>query len=305
LDCAVWRDGSHHVRPGEPVHLGPLGQPLKHPGHQAHADHHLPPPGQQVGGAFPPAAEGRPMCATGRPHVDCPPALGSAGPRAAPREEDKISPAQAVFGTPIVLLGQFLDASANVNEPELFIKFSNEKLGAAESVATRHNSARARDLLDELPADLLHAPAVLVCRDGQLPPLEPLYDGPYRVLGRSRTGSASRSATRLTPSLPAASSPSWTSPCRQRSHAAEDDPLGGPKRSHSAGCPWSRRRHAWLCRRPLLHHQRLHLHWPLQGCHHYLGLGPEPFFLPRASGFLYTRAPTRRSSLPHRPGGRN
>jgi transposase InsO family protein len=29
------------------------------------------------------------------------------GLRAAPREEDNISPAQAVFGTPIVLLGQF------------------------------------------------------------------------------------------------------------------------------------------------------------------------------------------------------
>jgi transposase InsO family protein len=39
------------------------------------------------------------------------------GLRAAPREEDNISPAQAVFGTPIVLPGQFLDSSANVNEP--------------------------------------------------------------------------------------------------------------------------------------------------------------------------------------------
>jgi hypothetical protein len=107
------------------------------------------------------------------------------GLRAAPREEDNISPAQAVFGTPIVLPGQFLDANANVNEPEFFIKFSNE-LGAAESVATRHNSARARDVPDELPADLLRAPAVLVRRDGHVPPLEPLYDGPYRVLARSR-----------------------------------------------------------------------------------------------------------------------
>jgi hypothetical protein len=42
------------------------------------------------------------------------------GLRAAPREEDNIPPAQAVFGIPIVLLGQFLDASANVNEPEFF-----------------------------------------------------------------------------------------------------------------------------------------------------------------------------------------
>jgi hypothetical protein len=60
--------------------------------------------------------------------------------RAVSCEEENISPAQAVFSTPIVLPGQFLDATAN--EPEFFIKFSNE-LGAAESIATRHNRARA------------------------------------------------------------------------------------------------------------------------------------------------------------------
>jgi Integrase core domain/Integrase zinc binding domain len=38
------------------------------------------------------------------------------GLRAAPLEEDNISPAQAVFGTPIDLPGQFLDENANVNE---------------------------------------------------------------------------------------------------------------------------------------------------------------------------------------------
>jgi transposase InsO family protein len=35
------------------------------------------------------------------------------GLHAAPREEDNISPAQAVFGTPIVLPGQFLDDKAS------------------------------------------------------------------------------------------------------------------------------------------------------------------------------------------------
>jgi hypothetical protein len=64
------------------------------------------------------------------------------GLHAVPWEEDNISPAHFFFGTPIVLPGQFLDASANVNEPERFVKFSNE-LVAAESVATRHNSALA------------------------------------------------------------------------------------------------------------------------------------------------------------------
>jgi hypothetical protein len=45
------------------------------------------------------------------------------GLRAAPCKEDNISPAQAVFGTPIVLPGQFLDSNAFINEPEFFIKF--------------------------------------------------------------------------------------------------------------------------------------------------------------------------------------
>jgi hypothetical protein len=40
------------------------------------------------------------------------------GLHAAPCEEDNISPAQAVFGTPIVLPGQFLDENPNVNENE-------------------------------------------------------------------------------------------------------------------------------------------------------------------------------------------
>jgi hypothetical protein len=77
------------------------------------------------------------------------------GLRAAPREEDNISPAQAVFGTPIVLPGQVLDANANVNEPEFFIKFSNE-FGAAESVATQQCTG-SKDMPDELPANLLRS----------------------------------------------------------------------------------------------------------------------------------------------------
>jgi hypothetical protein len=43
------------------------------------------------------------------------------GLHAAPREEDNISPNQSVFGTPIVLPGQFLDADTNVNEREFFL----------------------------------------------------------------------------------------------------------------------------------------------------------------------------------------
>jgi hypothetical protein len=44
------------------------------------------------------------------------------GLRAAPREEDNISPAQSVFGTPIVLPGQFLDENANFDESDFYKK---------------------------------------------------------------------------------------------------------------------------------------------------------------------------------------
>jgi hypothetical protein len=107
------------------------------------------------------------------------------GLRAAPREEDNISPAQAVFGTPIVLPGQFLDENANVNEAEFFQNFS-KAVGAAKIIPTRHNVARAQQAPEDLPVDLLRAEAVLVRRDGHVPPLAPLYNGPYRVLTRSR-----------------------------------------------------------------------------------------------------------------------
>jgi hypothetical protein len=40
---------------------------------------------------------------------------------AVPHKEDNISPAQAVFSTPIALPGQFMDSFTNVNEPEFFL----------------------------------------------------------------------------------------------------------------------------------------------------------------------------------------
>jgi hypothetical protein len=65
-----------------------------------------------------------------------------------------------------------------------FQKFS-KAVGAVEIVYTRHNVARAQQAPEDLPVDLLQAEAVLVRRDGHVPPLAPLYDGPYRVLTRS------------------------------------------------------------------------------------------------------------------------
>jgi hypothetical protein len=59
-------------------------------------------------------------------------------------------------------------------------------VGAAEIIPTRHNVAWAHEAPEDMPADLLRAAVVLVLCDGQMLHLEPLYDGPYLVLTRSR-----------------------------------------------------------------------------------------------------------------------
>jgi Integrase zinc binding domain len=79
LDCKVRRASGHHLGPGEPVHLGPLGQPLQHLGHPAHADHRLPSAVQRPGRAVPPAPQGRPAGPLGPARLDSTPALGAVG----------------------------------------------------------------------------------------------------------------------------------------------------------------------------------------------------------------------------------
>ena len=51
-------------------------------------------------------------------------------------------------------------------------------LNGSETFSTRHNTAADRLAPTVLPAELLNASHVLVRRDGHVPPLEPLYDGP-------------------------------------------------------------------------------------------------------------------------------
>jgi hypothetical protein len=61
---------------------------------------------------------------------------------AAAREDDGSTPAQAVFSSPLILPGQFLDS------PELpsktFLEQFSKTLSAAEHSATRHNTAAGR-----------------------------------------------------------------------------------------------------------------------------------------------------------------
>ena len=54
-----------------------------------------------------------------------------------------------------------------------------------QPVQPAHNTAENRKAPVQLPSDLAATRYVLVHRDGHIPPLTPLYDGPYLVLQRS------------------------------------------------------------------------------------------------------------------------
>jgi hypothetical protein len=136
-------------------------------------------------------------------------------------------------------------------------------------------------------------------------PWSPSMAVPTACWPAAATSSVCKSATGRTPSPPAASSPAWTLQHRRRSADTVDDPLGHPKWSRSAGHSWRCPRPAYTCRGCRQHFQGLCLLWLLRGHHHRLGWGPEPFFLPKARGFLYARAPPGCSSPPHRPCGNN
>ncbi len=102
------------------------------------------------------------------------------GLRAQLREDTGLSPAEAVFGAPIVLPNEFLQ---NEEIPvDAIINFFSKTLHVPAVSLPRHNSSTR--LPDDLPGDLLSAPLLWVCRGSVSPPLKPLYDGPYTVLRR-------------------------------------------------------------------------------------------------------------------------
>jgi hypothetical protein len=100
--------------------------------------------------------------------------------RAQPREDNGLSPAEAVFWRSIVLPSEFLQ-----NEEmsvDAIIKNFSQTLHVPAVSLPRHNSSA--QLPSELPGNLLSAPLVQVCWGGVIPPLQPLYDVPYAVLRR-------------------------------------------------------------------------------------------------------------------------
>ena len=97
------------------------------------------------------------------------------GLRSQPREDSNISPAQAVYGTPLVLPNQFLSIDDTETMNKFLVQINNI---LNNSSLPRHNVAADRELPEDLPPDLWAADRVWVRRCGHVPPLTPLYDGP-------------------------------------------------------------------------------------------------------------------------------
>ena len=98
------------------------------------------------------------------------------GLRADVREDTAISPSQAIFGSAVCLPSQFSPGSElDLNN---FLNSMRVTLSRAETVPSRFNTAANQVLATELPEELLTATYVLVCRDGHIPPLSLLYNGP-------------------------------------------------------------------------------------------------------------------------------
>jgi hypothetical protein len=97
---------------------------------------------------------------------------------AQPREDTGLSLAEAVYVAPIVLPNEFLQ-----NEEisvDSIINFFSKTLHVPATSLPRHNSST--QLPSELPAELLSAPLVWVCRGGVILPLQLLYCGHYAIL---------------------------------------------------------------------------------------------------------------------------
>jgi transposase InsO family protein len=112
--------------------------------------------------------------------------------RATPREDSASSPAEAVFGSQLMLPGQFLDLPPN---DESFASSLKQVMSGFQPIPTIHNNSEVLPL--DLPEELWSADFVLVRKDGPSRPLDRPYDGPYEVVQRSRNVFKIRMGDRL------------------------------------------------------------------------------------------------------------
>jgi hypothetical protein len=97
------------------------------------------------------------------------------GLRAAPTEDTGVPASEVIFGAPLVLPGQILDTGEP--PPADFIAKLRQSGPTPPSRPLSYVQMVAKP-----PPALLSAAFVYVQKGGTIPPLSPLYSGPYRVL---------------------------------------------------------------------------------------------------------------------------
>ncbi len=90
-------------------------------------------------------------------------------------EDSEFSPSEAVFGSQLVLPGQFLSVPESPSPS--FLQDFQGVLAGRSPLQTHHHTTPSPTAL---PEDLLLSRFVLVRRDAVQPRLSPLYDGPFR-----------------------------------------------------------------------------------------------------------------------------
>ena len=105
------------------------------------------------------------------------------GLRSVPREDSSISSSEAVFGSPLVLPGEFLD-SPELPSPE-YLRQIQQIIKNNPVFPPHHISTPTNPVQEQVPPSLLRCSHVFVREDASKPPLAPLYRGPYLVVSRS------------------------------------------------------------------------------------------------------------------------
>ena len=90
------------------------------------------------------------------------------------------SPAEMVYGTLLVLLGQFCSLAVAPPATEPFLHHLRR---AIENIRPVPTSAHCKAAAEHVPEGLQKCPMVWIRRDGYRQPLTPRYKGPFRVLG--------------------------------------------------------------------------------------------------------------------------
>ena len=98
--------------------------------------------------------------------------------RSSPHEQSNLSPAEALYGTPLVLPAQF--PATPEDDSSFYLSHLQNSLSG--SLTPSPSSPLPPPTI---PPELLNSPFVLIRAPPSHPPLAPLYSGPYKVLRRS------------------------------------------------------------------------------------------------------------------------